>query len=306
MASLWEAARAVIGDIPWSRPVPARHTKCWAQFCHAFDLFIQSPGFTSNRSPSWLYRRVHGQLPNQRIRWGDFFRTTANFSGEGLLALVTLCDSTAKCRVMCWNVRWIVDGSADRVVAKREVISRFLARGVIVCTQETHWNDTDAALWQHGLLFRQVQYCPAVPKCDLTRCPETQETQELGSAGTTGRCGGVATFLPPGFRFIEPESNTLVPGFAILSTIQTPTNDVMRIANVYLWPTAQATLWDKVRRALPSDANEDPSLLIVGDFNLDLENEEVAPPLHWMQSRPNGAFCAQEGQRGEADPEPRP
>ena len=196
-----------------------------------------------------------------------------------------------------------MDSAADRVVAKRDTISRFLAKGIIVCVQETHWTDADAALWQHGLLFRQVQYSPAVPKQNLTRTLEPA-TPENGRV--TGRCGGVATLLPPGYQFVEPDCKTLVPGFAILSTIRTPANDIVLVANMYLRPTAQATLWDRARRALPDNANLDPSLLLVGDFNLDLENEEVSHPHHWMQSRRSGRYVDPEATHGGAGPKPKP
>ena len=161
MASLWEAAQAVIGRLPWSRPVPARHSSCWTQFCETFDKFIDIPNFSHQRSPSWLYRRIHGQCRHGRIRWADFFRSTLILSGEGLRALVTLCDTVSQCTVISWNARWLVDGAANRVIAKREAISRLLAKGAIVCVQETHWSEADGAIWQHGLLFRNLQYTAA-------------------------------------------------------------------------------------------------------------------------------------------------
>ena len=84
-----------------------------------------------------------------------------------------------------------------------------------------------------------------------------------------GRKGGVAVFLPVGYEFDE-DCRTLVPGFAVLVSIRNPKRETFRILNMYLWPGAQEDIWNALTAALPHTAPLDPSLLVVGDFNLDL------------------------------------
>ena len=188
----------MIGRVPWSRPVPPRQSGCWTDFCNALDTFIEIPGFATRRSPGWLYRRIHGKRSQQRITWGDF-RPTGALSCEGLKTLVTISDTKSNCMIISWNARWLVDASAEHGIAKREVISMFLAKGAIVCVQETHWNDSNAAIWPHGLLFTNLHYSTAVEG----RLLRNQHTENEIDEELQGRCGGVATFLPPGCTLNE-------------------------------------------------------------------------------------------------------
>ena len=146
-----------------------------------------------------------------------------------------------------------------------------------VCVQETQWLAVEAALWPHGLLLRNCFYSTAVAGC------EGQPSNGDEPKATEGRCGGVATFLPAGYRFIQDECQVLVPGYAILTAIRTPLNDKIRVVNLYLRPGSQDRIWQNMIQMLPQSAALDPNLIIIGDFNTDLSPNGVGPsPLLWQ------------------------
>ena len=66
--------------------------------------------------------------------------------------------------IITWTARWLVNTAAGPTAAKRELISRRVAKEYIMCVQETHWSPADAALWKHGLLLNNCFCSPAVPK----------------------------------------------------------------------------------------------------------------------------------------------
>ena len=92
--------------------------------------------------------------------------------------------------------------------------------------------------------------------------------------------------LPPGFEFIDHECRILIPGFATYTPIRTPRKETLRLVNTYLWPGAQQHIWESLLAALPTSASTDPSLLIAGDFNIDLamETARAGTLLHQITS----------------------
>ena len=57
-----------------------------------------------------------------------------------------LVNAPAAALSLCsWNVQWLVDATPDAAV-KRHVVDAALQRGRVVCLQETHWADHEAAI----------------------------------------------------------------------------------------------------------------------------------------------------------------
>ena len=161
MASLWEAIGARMGFPPLSRPLPNRRSSVWEQFCRALEQFTNSPGSLHRRGPTWVHRTLHSTNPPNHMTWGTLLGDLSHASNEAISLLMRDRPSPSGVNFICWNVRWIVDLLSGPSVAKRNVLSKFLAKGYIVCLQETHWTDSDAALWQHGLLLRNLSWTPA-------------------------------------------------------------------------------------------------------------------------------------------------
>ena len=210
----------------------------------------------------------------QAIRQDDLAelnRRPNQVTAEALSLLLQARPSLSEIVIISWNARWIVDPHSGPSASKRELISRLLSKGYIVCLQETHWLAEDAALWQHGLLLRNVFWSAAQSLDGPNHL--TGETND----GTDRRCGGVATLLPARYDFVLDECYELVPGFGIYTTIRTPRNEVIRIGNIYLQPGNQDEIWHRAALLLPANAAEDPASLIVGDLNTELGVPAPAP-----------------------------
>ena len=69
------------------------------------------------------------------------------------------------------------------------------------------------------------------------------------------------------------ECSVLVPGFATLTTIRTPHEELLRVVNLYLHPGHQTRIWQRVSAMLPANAPEDPAMLLIGDLNTNLAVE---------------------------------
>ena len=264
MTSLWEAVGAQIGRPPLWRPLPCRRSPVWEQFCNAVESFIGSPGLLHRRGPSWVYRQLHSQIPPSRLTWGDLLGDMQFFNAAALSLLLASRPNPTLITVLSWNIRWIVDPHSEASAAKRSLLSRLLAKGYVICIQETHWSAADAAVWQHGLLLRNLYWTPAVDMADP--CND----QNVAPSPNPSRCGGVATLLPAGFSFAPEGCTTLVPGFAISTTIRNPRHEHLHLVNLYLRPGNQEDIWQRAMAALPADAHTDPARLVVGDFNTDL------------------------------------
>ena len=271
MASLWEVVGAQIGFPPLWRPLPHRRSPVWEQFCNAVESFVDSLGILHRRSPSWVYRQLHSRIAPSRLTWRDLLGETQSLSAAAVSLLLADRPDPSSTTVLSWNIRWIVDPHSDSSTAKRNLLSRLLAKGYVVCVQETHWSAADAAIWQHGLLLRNLYWTPATDMSVPTDEGSAMPTQ------APGKCGGVATFLPAGHTFASGGCETLVPGFAISTTILNPRNEILRIINVYMRPGNQEDIWRQMSATLPANANLDPSLLIVGDFNTDLAVDVPRP-----------------------------
>ena len=267
MASLWEAAGAVIGFPPLNRPVPGKRSRAWDQFCSSISSFSSTVLNPLICSPSWLYFRLHSHPPPSNLTWGTLLADKTDAPPavvQGLLGERPLCTYHT---VTSWNVRWLVNENHVPTATKKTLITNLLVRKQVVCLQETHWSSTDALLWQHGLVVRNMFWSGA------TKSP-------VGPAGnaenpdTDERRGGVAILLPAGYSFIEGSCQVLVPGFAIYAGVNTPNGEVIHLVNMYLLPGAQEHIWHALDAALPSQARNDPKLLMVGDFNYDLATRE--------------------------------
>ena len=171
---------------------------------------------------------------------------------------------TAELTIMSWNVCWLVDMKSHKVLEKRARVEAALAKGQIVCLQETHWADEDAKLWLLGLLAGRA-YHSSLNKREPTDADDS-------TSGRTGKLGGVVTILPPGFSFTPDGCCELVPGHAILTQIEDPQGTTHSIVNCYLRPGRTTETWDNLLGALPEGVLGGPNTVFIGDFNTELTN----------------------------------
>ena len=160
MASLWEAVGASIGSPPLDRPVPRRRSPIWESFCQSLENFLSSPGLLDCRGPSWLFRKLHSHSPPARLTWGSLLGELTAASAEAINLLLDERPRSSQVSVISWNARWLVDQNSSTTQAKRGLITSLLAKGYIVCVQETHWTETGMALWQHGLCCARYSRLP--------------------------------------------------------------------------------------------------------------------------------------------------
>jgi len=159
----------------------------------------------------------------------------------------------------------MVRADAAHVRAKKEAIETRLLKGQIVCVQETHWLEHEAALWQFGLLVR-----------------ETHSSAAAGGPSGTQRLGGVATFLPVDYSIVWDDTFVLVVGHAIVTTVRSGSGEIDHIVNTYLRPDDPIGTWNAIMDALPPRIRFSNRTVYVGDFNLDLHDQTPtdnhAPP----------------------------
>ena len=226
MASLWEAIGAALGQPPLSRPIPCRRSPVWEQFCHNFETFIASPGVLERRGPSWLYQQLHSRSPPSRMTWGNLLGGLGQATPDAIRILLSARPPSNELSVISWNIRWIVDQASGTTQAKRALVNALLAKGYVVCLQETHWSGTDEAIWLHGLHIRKAYSSPATETARPNATDATDDDHTTDPA-QPGRKGGVVILLPVGYEFIPTECRVLVPGFAVLAAIQTPRGDTL-------------------------------------------------------------------------------
>ena len=153
----------------------------------------------------------------------------------------------------------MVRADAAHVKAKREAIEARLLRGQIVCVQETHWLEHEAALWEFGLLIR-----------------ESHSSAAARGANGEQRLGGVATFLPVDYSIVWDDTFVLVVGHAIVTTVRSSSGDTDHIVNVYLRPEDPLGTWNTIMLALPHHIKHSNRTIYAGDFNLDLHDQTPA------------------------------
>ena len=129
MTSLWEVVGGQIGSPPLLRPLPYRRSPAWEQFCTSLSHFAVSPGSLDRRGPAWVYRRLHSQTPPARLSWNTLLGDLIHATAPALSLLLADRPSPSQITVLSWNARWIVDPHSGPSVAKRNLISRFLAKG---------------------------------------------------------------------------------------------------------------------------------------------------------------------------------
>ena len=131
------------------RPIPRRSSPVWKDF-------LCSLGLLDQRGPTWLFRKLNPHLLPARLTWRTLLGDLSAATSEATNLLLADRPQGGKASVISWNARWLVDQISSITQAKRTLITSLLAKGYIVCVQETHWSETDEALWQHGLLIRKV------------------------------------------------------------------------------------------------------------------------------------------------------
>ena len=114
----------------------------------------------------------------------------------------------------------MVDPAAPHITTKRAMLQGLCMEGRITMLQETHWDDTSAAMWA-GL-------CPG---CKVLASPARP-----GPHG--GPQGGVAILLPPTWRCLEIKK--LVPGCVLQARIRAAASGTeVLVQSVYLPPTRE-------------------------------------------------------------------
>jgi len=195
-------------------------------------------------SPTGLWRAIHGCAPPRGATW------EALLHGGRSDALLDLCPGPAGgggIRLASWNARWLVDLGSEVVVQKKAMIARQLRAGRLVLLQETHWDDTTAAIWTGGVF----------PHCRVAAAPAC-----AGPGG--GPQGGVAILCPAPFQC--GEARILHPGCAVAVDVVAPGRDPITIVSVYLPPGRQ----EDTAIALTRHPRPGVQVIVGGDLNLDL------------------------------------
>ena len=203
------------------------------------------------RSPSWVWGKLQGSAAPTRPTWGQLLgRWTDAFPADVRAALTQHSTPTDLC-LATWNVSWFVNLTTEVAAAKRRIIDDLLTRGVVVCTQETHWRHPDAVIARLGFLCAASFYSAATDEAPGAPARPAGDNAPR-------RLGGVATFLPPGNTFVDDLCRELVPGHAIYTTHIDRMGHKHSIINVYLRPENPAQTWNAVLNAVHNVIHEDP------------------------------------------------
>ncbi len=171
--SLWEA----LGRPCLAAPLPLARSPAWEGARRALRTALSNHGLHHTpRSPTALWRAVHGQRAPPRATWAQLCQQVTL---PHLVNRVRAHHSEDGPRLASWNVRWLRDPHSATAARKRDVINRLLASGYIVLLQETHWDPAAAAQWGSSFPACRLFFTPCVP----------------GPRG--GPAGGVATIVPP-------------------------------------------------------------------------------------------------------------
>ena len=166
---------------------------------------------------------------------------------ETLRAALGAADATATLQLFAWNVRWLVNIGIAAQQAKKAKIFEALELGQVVCLQETHWLDHDAALWRREIplayiiasnaVKRSARHGPAVAE----GCPPA-DAAAPHRLSRSDRCGGVAILLPPGCKLKQTWEP--VPGYCIACEFVDDMGTTHRVACCYLESGCLAHTWD--------------------------------------------------------------
>ena len=154
----------------------------------------------------------------------------------------THCQTTP---LTSWNVRWLVSPNTHSATVKRAIIFKALNMDKVVCLQETHWSQADAARW--AALFP-----------DATVCASPARTGPAGSPQ-----GGVAVIFNGSYRL--EEQSVLVPGCAINVSLSKEGKQ-STFCSLYLPPDMRHT----TLRALLDHSWVSPDQHLCGDFNFNV------------------------------------
>lgn len=209
------------GSLPFSqwpgwalRPFLAHVQHLWAQLAPVDSLYTLSPGrpLSRRRVRTWrllaFAARVSPDLTTSLLTVCDWrLGDTRDVLDSQLLqlgqALITQPASNCRAAFTSWNLTSLTDFWTTEALAKRSVLARCLDQGP-VCLQETKWQPHHACELERLYPGLVVCHSPAQPT-------------EAG-----GYSGGVAILLPTGLNFHLTQAFELLPGFAILAHISTP------------------------------------------------------------------------------------
>ena len=248
--------------------LPTRRSRGWGEALTALGGFVRDSAVVAGRGPAWLWARLRRSAFPADATWGALLEGWWDASPERVLGALHLPEAAADLKVWSWNARWLVDGTTSTAFAKKEAVERALGRGSIVCLQETHWRAADAAIWELGIITRNLWLSLA--------CSEAEHDGLAAPPGSLARLGGVAVLLPPGHTLVRDECAVLVPGHAVLCVFTCPKQRRHAVVNCYLRPGRPRDTWQALLAALPPRYLHHPDTVFVGDFNYDLSGPSAS------------------------------
>ena len=156
-------AAALGHPAPWVS-LPSRRSASWAKVLEAFSNFLNGCELTVNFGPHKLWNRLQRRPRPKNIRWGEVLKGWEEAHADRVREALFVSHGKAEIYIMSWNACWLVDMKSDKVRRKREIIESALARGNVVCLQETHWTDGDAKLWLLGLLAGRAYFSNSIER----------------------------------------------------------------------------------------------------------------------------------------------
>ena len=257
--------------------LPTRRSPSWENIIQQLENFTNLHGELGRRGPKWLWHKLQRRTVPRKIRWGDLLRGWRETQSPEVRETLTQTSPAADFAVWSWNARWLVDANSPRVAGKRAKIEDALRRGYVVCIQETHWLDGEARLWLLGLLCHDAYHSAA---------RDHQGREVTPGNGRTGRLGGVATLIPPGFTFNREMCSTLVPGRVIVTEISDAGGKRHNVVNCYLETGNAARTWNETLATMPEGILGHANTIFVRDFNTDLTSFSEMEP-HEDANRPD-------------------
>ena len=114
----------------------------------------------SVRSPTILWQLLHDSPVPPRLTWGAM---ATNTSLDILLARLARRRDAQRPRLLCWNLRRLVDPEPQVAKQKLATILSSLRAGNIVLLQETHWSSHSLTVWSSKLEATDVHSTCGVP-----------------------------------------------------------------------------------------------------------------------------------------------
>ena len=143
------------------RLLPTRHSPEWGAAVRRIETWGEAPGLLAGRGVGWLWAKLQASACSKRKTWGEILDGWEHAPPQEVVRALRSSSHAPSLTIVSWNVRWLVRAGADHVKAKKEAIEARLMRGQIVCVQETHWLEHEAALWEFGLLVRDTFWSAA-------------------------------------------------------------------------------------------------------------------------------------------------